>query len=102
MHGIIQGANTTRVYEHVIVASIQTIAKRGLPPVDLLIIDEAHMVAGSREYLRHKDVRTTMVYLEKNMERITSAQKNIERLGNMAWRESGEHRPANPHHPSVA
>lgn len=50
MHGIIQGANTARVYENVLVASIQTVAKRGLPPVDLLIIDEAHTVAGSRKY----------------------------------------------------
>jgi superfamily II DNA or RNA helicase len=50
MHGIIQGSNTTRVYEHVLVASIQTVARRGLPEVDLLIIDEAHTVAGSKEY----------------------------------------------------
>ncbi|WP_426117280.1 DEAD/DEAH box helicase [Massilia sp. PWRC2] len=49
-HGIIQGDNTTRVYESVLVASIQTIARRGLPDVDLIIIDEAHTVAGSREY----------------------------------------------------
>jgi superfamily II DNA or RNA helicase len=49
-HGIIQGQNTTRVYEDVLVASIQTVAKRGLPDVDLLIIDEAHTVAGSKEY----------------------------------------------------
>jgi superfamily II DNA or RNA helicase len=49
-HGIIQGSNTTRVYENVLVASIQTIARRGLPDVDLVIVDEAHAVAGSREY----------------------------------------------------
>ena len=49
-HGIIQGDNTTRVYESVLVASIQTIARRGVPEVDLIIIDEAHTVAGSREY----------------------------------------------------
>jgi superfamily II DNA or RNA helicase len=49
-HGIIQGENTTRIYESVLVASIQTVAKRGLPDVDLIIIDEAHTVAGSREY----------------------------------------------------
>lgn len=49
-HGVIQGENTTRVYEHVLVASIQTVAKRGMPEVDLIIIDEAHTVAGSREY----------------------------------------------------
>ena len=49
-HGIIQGANTTRAYENVLVASIQTVARRGLPDVDLLIIDEAHTVAGSKDY----------------------------------------------------
>jgi superfamily II DNA or RNA helicase len=49
-HGVIQGANTSRTYESVIVASIQTVAKRGLPPVDLLVIDEAHGVAGSKDY----------------------------------------------------
>jgi superfamily II DNA or RNA helicase len=49
-HGIIQGSNTSRLYENVLVASIQTVARRGLPDVDLLIIDEAHTVAGSKEY----------------------------------------------------
>lgn len=49
-HGIIQGENTARVYESVLVASIQTVVRRGLPEVDLIIIDEAHTVAGSREY----------------------------------------------------
>lgn len=49
-HGIIQGSNTSRTYESVIVASIQTVAKRGMPEVDLLIIDEAHGVAGSKDY----------------------------------------------------
>lgn len=49
-HGIIQGENTTRVYEPVLVASIQTVAKRGLPMVDVILIDEAHTVAGSAEY----------------------------------------------------
>ena len=49
-HGVIQGSNTTRTYENVLVASIQTVAKRGMPDVDLLIIDEAHGVAGSKDY----------------------------------------------------
>ena len=49
-HGIIQGDNTTRIYENVLVASIQTVARRGLPDVDLIIIDEAHAVAGSKDY----------------------------------------------------
>ena len=30
--------------------SIQTAAKRGLPDVDLIVIDEAHTVAGSKDY----------------------------------------------------
>lgn len=49
-HGVIQGANTSRTYENVIVASIQTVARRGMPEVDLLVIDEAHGVAGSKDY----------------------------------------------------
>lgn len=49
-HGVIQGSNTTRVYEAVLVASVQTVAKRGLPEVDVILIDEAHTVAGSADY----------------------------------------------------
>jgi superfamily II DNA or RNA helicase len=49
-HGIIQGQNSRREYENVLVCSIQTIAKRGIPDVDFIIIDEAHGVAGSKEY----------------------------------------------------
>lgn len=50
IHGIIQGENTTRIYENVLVGSIKTVARRGMPKVDLIIIDEAHTVAGSKEY----------------------------------------------------
>jgi len=49
-HGVIQGENTRREYEHVLVCSIQTVAKRGLPDVDFIVIDEAHAVAGSKDY----------------------------------------------------
>lgn len=49
-HGIIQGENTSRLYEDVLVASIQTVARRGMPDVDLILIDEAHGVAGSKDY----------------------------------------------------
>lgn len=48
--GVIQGQNSRREYENVLVCSIQTIAKRGLPEVDFIIIDEAHGVAGSKDY----------------------------------------------------
>ncbi|NEX62467.1 DEAD/DEAH box helicase [Noviherbaspirillum galbum] len=56
--GVIQGENTARLYEPVIIASIQTVARRGLPQVDLLIIDEAHAVSGSEDFrklLRHAE-----------------------------------------------
>lgn len=49
-HGIIQGANSCRVHEPVLVASIQTLTKRGYPEADLIVIDEAHAAAGSRSY----------------------------------------------------
>lgn len=49
-HGVIQGDNTRREYENVLVCSIQTVARRGLPDVDFIIIDEAHAVAGSKDY----------------------------------------------------
>ena len=49
-HGVIQGDNTRREYENVLVCSIQTVARRGLPNVDFIVIDEAHAVAGSKDY----------------------------------------------------
>ena len=49
-HGIIQGNNTVRTYENVLIASIQTVARRGMPEVDFLVIDEAHAVAGSKDF----------------------------------------------------
>jgi superfamily II DNA or RNA helicase len=42
-HGVIQGQNTHKAWEKVLVCSIQTLAKRGFPEgVDMLLIDEAH------------------------------------------------------------
>lgn len=49
-HGVIQADNSRAEYLPVIVASIQTVARRGLPPTDLILIDEAHAVAGSKEF----------------------------------------------------
>ena len=51
-HGIIQADNTRSLEAQVLVCSIQTLAKRGLPPADLVIIDEAHACAGSADYRR--------------------------------------------------
>lgn len=42
-HGVIQGQHWRyRPYEHIQVASAQTLAKRGWPDADLIIVDEAH------------------------------------------------------------
>lgn len=50
-HGIIQGANTRDVDEQVLVGSIQTIARRGFPEKQgIILIDEAHACAGSVAY----------------------------------------------------
>lgn len=49
-HGIIQGDNTHSPHLALQVCSIQTIAKRGIPPVDMLVIDEAHGCPGSEAY----------------------------------------------------
>lgn len=51
-HGIIQGQNTYGQHKPCIVCSIQTVARRGLPNVDLIVIDEAHGVPGSKDYLK--------------------------------------------------
>lgn len=49
-HGIIQGENSRDVHSPILIASIQTVARRGLPDVDVIVIDEAHAVAGSKDF----------------------------------------------------
>lgn len=50
-HGILQAENTRSLDARVLVASIDTVAIRGVPDdLSLLIIDEAHAVAGSKKY----------------------------------------------------
>jgi superfamily II DNA or RNA helicase len=49
-HGVIQGQNTMQSHLPVIICSIQTVARRGLPHVDLILIDECHATAGGKEY----------------------------------------------------
>ena len=51
-HGIIQGENTFGIDHHLVICSIQTVARRGLPAVDLIVIDEAHAVPGSKDYCK--------------------------------------------------
>lgn len=44
-HGIIQGDNPRRAgYERIQIASAQTLAKRGWPEADLIIVDECHAI----------------------------------------------------------
>jgi superfamily II DNA or RNA helicase len=49
-HGILQGENTSRLYENVVIACIKSVARRGLGEFDLVVIDEAHGCAGATEY----------------------------------------------------
>jgi superfamily II DNA or RNA helicase len=49
--GVLQGDNTHRLDAPVLVCSIHTVARRGLPvDIDVIVIDEAHGVAGSSHY----------------------------------------------------
>jgi superfamily II DNA or RNA helicase len=51
LHGVIQGENTAAPWRSVLVCSIQTVAKRGLPEgLGLLVVDEAHACAGTKAY----------------------------------------------------
>jgi superfamily II DNA or RNA helicase len=49
-HGIIQGENTRDTHLPVLIGSIDTVARRGFPDVDVIVIDEAHAVAGSKRF----------------------------------------------------
>lgn len=49
-HGIIQGDNTRDTHCPVLIGSIDTVARRGFPDVDVIVIDEAHAVAGSERF----------------------------------------------------
>jgi superfamily II DNA or RNA helicase len=49
-HGVVQGQNTYGLDQQVLVCSINTLSKRGMPPIDFAIIDESHASAGSNMY----------------------------------------------------
>lgn len=50
-HGIVQAENTVDIRADVLICSIDTVHVRGLPDdIDLIVIDEAHGVAGSKKY----------------------------------------------------
>lgn len=49
-YGVIQGEKTSQPWRSILVCSIDSVASRGLPDVDLLVIDEAHACAGTKAY----------------------------------------------------
>ena len=49
-HGVMQGQNSHSINSQVMVCSIQTLSRRKAQDFDLIIIDEAHGVAGSTAY----------------------------------------------------
>lgn len=49
-YGILQGNNTKAIHNPVVICSIDTVASRGLPDSDFIIIDEGHACAGSKRY----------------------------------------------------
>ena len=49
--GLIQGDNSCNTSAAVVICSVQTVAKRGLPDCDLIVIDECHGVPGSKAYV---------------------------------------------------
>lgn len=50
-HGVVQAENSRNLDARVLVCSIDTLHRRGLPDdVGLILIDEAHAVAGSKKY----------------------------------------------------
>lgn len=59
-HGILRGEDTEKEWHTVLVASVQTAVKREFDRPDLIVIDEAHWVPGSKYYMdlltKFKDV----------------------------------------------
>lgn len=70
-------------------------ATKGITPhrlrgtIATLMSESGAPVQSIQAYLRHKDVRTTMAYLEKNTDLITTAQAKIAEKAGLTWRESG-------------
>ena len=58
--GIIQGDNSINTGASVLVCSIQTIARRGVPDADIYIIDECHCVPGSDAFLKMMEERNAI------------------------------------------
>lgn len=59
-HGIVQGSNTRSEWSGILVCSIQTLTRRMVESAELIIVDEAHRCAASRDYhklfARFKDI----------------------------------------------
>lgn len=73
-----------------------TCATKGITPhrlrgtIATVMSENGAPIQSIQAYLRHKDVRTTMAYLEKNTDLIDTAQAKIAEKAGLTWRESGE------------
>lgn len=84
MRDVIRSANTAckikGITPHRLRGTIATwLSENGAPAQDV------------KAFLRHKDIRTTMAYLEKNMDRVSAAQGKIAEKVGLTRRENGEH-----------
>lgn len=80
------------------VCSIKGITPHRLRGTIATVMSEAGApVQSVQAYLRHKDIRTTMAYLEKNMDHITKAQAKIAEKAGLTWRENGEALESKPY-----
>lgn len=62
-----------------------------------LLSENGVPVQDIQKFLRHKDVRTTMAYLERNMDRVVAAQGRIAQKAGLTRRESGERLETEPY-----
>jgi integrase len=73
-----------------------TCSTKGITPhrlrgtIATLMSEAGVPIQNIQAYLRHKDVRTTMAYLEKNMDMVTRAQAEIAEKAGLTWRGNGE------------
>lgn len=80
-----------------------TCSTKGITPhrlrgtIATLMSEAGVPVQSIQAYLRHKDIRTTMAYLEKNNDLITAGQAKIAEKAGLTWRENGGVQESKPY-----
>lgn len=80
-----------------------TCSTKGITPhrlrgtIATLLSEAGAPIQNIQAYLRHKDVRTTMAYLEKNMDLVGRAQVEIAKKAGLTWRENGADLESKPY-----